>query len=285
MKKLSSKQTASAHGRVKLLSFTLIELLVVIAIIAILAAMLMPALQQARETARTSNCRNNLKQIGNGMFAYSSDYNYLPMQVTPHQKWPGGGWDGFYVPGLFKHFGYLVGDKTWACPSEPNQPVHELLGDYDYDGQGSNYAISYITGRHSGWKLHVNTNAKVKVPNMTFLSRFRNSSNMALVLDHGAKERTRFKARASFGGFSPAWKGDGEIEGLKDNISGPSPDITTAWQFYLRHNFKGNVLTLGGHVVTLSRDDMKKRAGWVRKYLSPTIKSNYTIVEYNTTGD
>ncbi len=77
-------RSTSSGRRVLFSLFTLIELLVVIAIIAILAAMLLPALQNAREQAKRAVCLNNLKQMGVSVHSYATD----------HDGWGMGGYRG-----------------------------------------------------------------------------------------------------------------------------------------------------------------------------------------------
>jgi prepilin-type N-terminal cleavage/methylation domain-containing protein len=71
-------------GRPTVHGFTLVELLVVIAIIGILVALLLPAIQAAREAARRTQCTNKMKQLGLAMLNYESARKQLPLAYTPN---------------------------------------------------------------------------------------------------------------------------------------------------------------------------------------------------------
>ena len=85
-------------------SFTLIELLVVIAMMAILAGMLLPALNNSRESARASSCTSNMKQIMTGLFMYAQEYDdYVPPSIL----------DGRTAANYLAAVGYDSNNKIW----------------------------------------------------------------------------------------------------------------------------------------------------------------------------
>src|SRR5215471_4355018 len=103
------------HNRkINRFAFTLVELLVVIAIIGILVALLLPAVQAAREAARRAKCTNNLKQLGLAIQLYNDNKKALP----PGASW----WSSPPAPPLCDRCGTL---HMFVLPYVEEQAIYD----------------------------------------------------------------------------------------------------------------------------------------------------------------